>query len=38
MKGDEQKAKEAGCDGYISKPISARTLAQTLAQFLEAKT
>jgi len=34
MKGDEQKAKEAGCDGYITKPISARTLIQSLSPFL----
>ena len=35
MKGDEQKAREAGCDGYISKPIETRTFASTLARFLE---
>jgi CheY-like chemotaxis protein len=27
MKGDEQKVIEAGCDGYIPKPIDTRTLA-----------
>jgi CheY-like chemotaxis protein len=26
MKGDEQKAREAGCDGYITKPIDTRVL------------
>jgi two-component system, cell cycle response regulator DivK len=26
MKGDEQRAREAGCDGYIAKPIDTRTL------------
>jgi len=26
MKGDEQKALDAGCDGYIAKPIDTRTL------------
>lgn len=35
MKGDEQRAREAGCDGYLSKPIDTRTLATTLAEFLE---
>lgn len=36
MKGDEQKAREAGCDGYISKPIETRTFATTLVRFLAA--
>lgn len=36
MKGDEQKAREAGCDGYISKPIETRTFVNILARFLEA--
>ena len=35
MKSDEQKAREAGCDGYISKPVETRTFASTLARFLE---
>jgi CheY-like chemotaxis protein len=35
MKGDEDKAIEAGCDGYITKPIDTRTLAPTIAAFLE---
>ena len=26
MKGDEERAREAGCDDYISKPIDTRTL------------
>src|SRR5689334_16468460 len=26
MKGDEDKARAAGCDGYITKPIDTRTL------------
>ncbi len=34
MKGDEQKAREAGCDGYITKPIDTRRLPQEIAQFL----
>ena len=27
MKGDEARLRKAGCDGYISKPIDVRTLA-----------
>jgi len=26
MKGDEQKARDVGCDGYITKPIDTRAL------------
>jgi len=35
MKGDEQRALAAGCDGYIAKPIDTRTLAGTIARSLE---
>ena len=35
MKGDEEKAREAGCDGYITKPIDVRTLPAVLAGLLE---
>ena len=31
MKGDEQKAFDAGCDGYISKPIDTRALPDQVA-------
>lgn len=31
MKGDEQKAIDAGCDAYISKPIDTRVLAAQVA-------
>jgi CheY-like chemotaxis protein len=31
MKGDEERALEAGCDGYLSKPIETRKLAGTVA-------
>jgi len=34
MKGDEEKAKEAGCDGYVTKPIDTRTLPRTVESFL----
>jgi CheY-like chemotaxis protein len=34
MKGDAEKAREAGCDGYITKPINTRTLSQQVADVL----
>jgi len=34
MKGDEEKALAAGCDGYVTKPIDTRTLPATLARYL----
>lgn len=34
MKGDAEKAREAGCDGYISKPIEVRTLPKIVEGFL----
>jgi CheY-like chemotaxis protein len=34
MKGDEQKAFEAGCDGYITKPIDTRKLPQLVVELL----
>ena len=34
MKGDEQKAVEAGCDGYITKPIDTRSLGSRIRQLL----
>ncbi len=34
MTGDEQKAYDAGCDGYITKPIDTRTLPHRVAQSL----
>src|ERR1035438_4814163 len=34
MKGDEQKAIDAGCDGYITKPIDTRTLGERIRQVL----
>ena len=35
MKGDEQKAVDAGCDGYITKPIDTRVLGGRIRQLLE---
>ena len=34
MKGDEEKALDAGCDGYIAKPMDTRTLPEILARYL----
>jgi CheY-like chemotaxis protein len=31
MKGDEQKARDAGCDGYITKPVDTRALLRIVA-------
>lgn len=35
MKGDEERARAAGCDGYVSKPIDTRTLPGLVADLLE---
>ena len=35
MKGDEENARAAGCDGYISKPIDTRTFPQAVREYLE---
>jgi two-component system cell cycle response regulator DivK len=34
MKGDEEKIREGGCEGYIAKPISVPTFLVAVAQFL----
>jgi two-component system, cell cycle response regulator DivK len=34
MKGDEQRALAAGCDGYVTKPIDIVTLPQTVREQL----
>lgn len=35
MVGDREKALEAGCDGYLPKPISKADLLQTVSEYLE---
>ena len=35
LSGDETKAREAGCDGYVAKPYSTRQLLAKIGQFLE---
>jgi CheY-like chemotaxis protein len=37
MKGDEAKARAAGCDGYITKPVDTRKLPGIVAEFLAKK-
>jgi CheY-like chemotaxis protein len=37
MKGDDQKAYDAGCDGYITKPIDTRELPRQVAAMLRRK-
>ena len=34
MKGDEEKARAAGCDDYVSKPIDTRALPRQIAELL----
>ena len=37
MKGDRAKALEAGCEGYISKPINVRELPAQIKSFLKGR-
>lgn len=34
MKGDEERARAAGCDGYVTKPIDTRRLPGVIAGYL----
>jgi CheY-like chemotaxis protein/HPt (histidine-containing phosphotransfer) domain-containing protein len=34
MKGDDQKCRDAGCDGYLAKPINRKELPRLLAKYL----
>jgi CheY-like chemotaxis protein len=36
MRGDKDRFLEAGCDGYISKPIDVKTFLSSIRQFLRA--
>jgi two-component system, cell cycle response regulator DivK len=36
MKGDEERARQAGCDDYVAKPIDTRTLPGLIARHLSA--
>jgi two-component system, cell cycle response regulator DivK len=35
MKGDEEKMRAAGCDGYLAKPIDIATFAQSVRAYLK---
>ena len=34
MKGDEERIRQGGCDGYISKPFSPSKFLETIGQYL----
>lgn len=35
MKGDEERMREGGCEGYLSKPITVSRFIETIRQFLD---
>jgi CheY-like chemotaxis protein len=34
MKGDEDRARQAGCDGYVTKPIDTRALPRVIGEYI----
>ena len=36
MKGDEERIRQGGCEGYLSKPISVPNFFETIRHFLGA--
>lgn len=37
MKGEDEKAKQAGCNGYLTKPISKSTLLENITSYLKGR-
>jgi two-component system cell cycle response regulator DivK len=35
MRGDEERAREAGCDGYLSKPVSPKKVVEVVKKYLQ---
>jgi two-component system cell cycle response regulator DivK len=35
MRGDEGRAREAGCDGYLSKPVSPKKVVEVVKKYLK---
>lgn len=35
MRGDDLKAREAGCEGFLTKPLDVRVFRETVRRFLE---
>jgi two-component system cell cycle response regulator DivK len=36
MRGDEERARKAGCDGYLAKPCRPQTIREVVRQFIDA--